>query len=92
MHAVHDFHMSTVSLQVRNVPEGVSRALKARATDEGKSLSEYVLELLLREAARPTRNEALLRIQRLSEVLPPADEPAWQTLHRMRGETMDENP
>lgn len=73
------------------MPEGVSRALKARATDEGKSLSEYVLELLLREASRPRRNEALLRIQWLSEVLPPADEPAWQTLRRLRGEAADEN-
>jgi plasmid stability protein len=83
--------MRTLSLQVRNVPEGVSRALKARATDEGKSLSEYVLELLLREASRPRCNEALLRIQWLSELLPPADEPAWQTLHRLRGEAADEN-
>jgi len=78
--------MGVSSLQVRNVPEGVTRALKARAADEGKSLSEFVLELLLREASRPTRTEALARLRRLSEILPPSDEPGWQTVRRLRNE------
>lgn len=52
--------MST--LQVRDVPEDVSRRLKARAADEGQSLSEYTLRLLTIEARKPTRAEVLERL------------------------------
>ena len=50
------------TLQVRNVPDDVSRVLKERAAREGQSLSEYTLRLLEREAARPTRTELLARL------------------------------
>jgi antitoxin FitA len=52
--------MST--LQIRNVPAEVSRILKARAAAEGRSLSDYALGVLVREAVRPTRAEILARI------------------------------
>lgn len=50
------------TLQVRNVPDEVSRILKARAAEEGQSLSEYTLRILERAAARPTRAELLARL------------------------------
>lgn len=78
--------MSFTTLQVRNVPDEVSRALKARAAAEGRSLSEYVLELLLREASRPTRAEAIARLREFSRTMPSPDEPAEVTIRRMRDE------
>jgi len=56
-------------IQVRNVPEDVHRKLKERAAREGRSLSDLVLEELLRVAERPTRAEILERLASL----PPAD-------------------
>ncbi|HEV3048622.1 MAG TPA: toxin-antitoxin system HicB family antitoxin [Solirubrobacteraceae bacterium] len=52
-----------VLLQVRDVPEDVHRALKARAALEGVSLSEYVRSVLARTAARPTAAELSARIR-----------------------------
>lgn len=52
--------MST--MQIRNVPDELTRTMKARAAAEGQSLSEYVLRVLLREAERPTRAEVLRRL------------------------------
>lgn len=52
--------MST--LQIRGVPDEISRILKARAAAEGRSLSDYALAVLTREAHRPTRAEILARI------------------------------
>lgn len=53
----------SVMIQVRNVPETVHRRLKARAAEEGVSLSDYVLVELRRMAERPTRSEILARIR-----------------------------
>jgi len=54
-------------VQIRNVPEGTRRALKARAAARGESLNAYLLELLEREAARPTVAEVLERAARRAE-------------------------
>jgi plasmid stability protein len=51
------------TLQVRNVPDDLHRALKVRAAQSGSSLSEYVLAELRRAAERPTRAELLERIR-----------------------------
>lgn len=53
--------MST--LQVRDVPQDVHRTLKARAAASGRSLSEYVLGILEREAQHPTLDELLDRVR-----------------------------
>jgi plasmid stability protein len=53
--------MST--LQIRDVPEDVHRTLKARAAASGRSLSEYTLEILAREARHPTLEELLDRVR-----------------------------
>jgi plasmid stability protein len=52
-----------VLVQVRDVPEDVHRALKARAAASGVSLSEYLRELMARAAARPTPEELAGRIR-----------------------------
>jgi hypothetical protein len=49
-------------LQVRHVPLEVHTVLRHRAAGEGKSLQEYVLAMLIREARRPTLAEALDRM------------------------------
>lgn len=63
-------------MQIRNVPDDLTRTMKARAAHEGQSLSEYVLRVLLREAETPTRAEVLRRIQQSDPVdlgVPAAD-------------------
>ena len=59
--------MSTM-LQVRNVPADIHRTLKARAASRGLALSDYALEVLRREVARPTRDEMLRRFEALTKV------------------------
>jgi plasmid stability protein len=51
------------TLQIRNVPEDVSRILKSRAAKSGQSLSEYALALLKRDVQRPTVEELTERIK-----------------------------
>ena len=51
-------------LQIRDVPDDVRRALKARAAERGESLNRYLLALLQRETARPTVREVLDRAAR----------------------------
>lgn len=45
--------MSTTVVQVRDLPEEVVAALKARAEARGQSLSAYLRDLLTQEAALP---------------------------------------
>jgi len=66
--------MST--MQIRDVPDELTRTMKARAAADGQSLSEYVLRILLREAATPTRADILHQIQQSESVdlgVPAAD-------------------
>jgi len=48
-------------IQVRDVPEAVHRVLKARAADEGMSLSDFLKRELERVAERPSMREWLER-------------------------------
>jgi predicted NAD-dependent protein-ADP-ribosyltransferase YbiA (DUF1768 family) len=54
-------------LQIRNVPDEARRALKARAAARGESLNAYLLDLIVREAARPTVAEVLGRAAQRAE-------------------------
>ena len=56
------------TLQVRNVPDDVHRALKIRAATEGLTLSSLVLAELTRIGERPSRRELLDRLRRRSAV------------------------
>lgn len=63
-------------LQVRNVPEALHRALKAKAAIEGSSLSNFVLAELERVALRPTPRELRERLRQRAAVRlnpPPAE-------------------
>lgn len=55
-------------IQIRNVPDGLHRKLKARAAVAGQSLSDYLLAEIARVAALPTRAEMLERLHRRSRV------------------------
>lgn len=55
-------------IQIRNVPDDLHRELKARAAQNGKTLSDYLLGELRTLAARPTMQEWLARTERLAPV------------------------
>lgn len=55
-------------VQIRNVPEVLHRKLKVRAAASGQTLSDYLLSEIERLAARPTREEMLVRIHSRSRV------------------------
>ncbi len=50
-------------IQIRNVPEEVHRALKARAALAGKSMSEMILEELQAMLALPSERELRERLE-----------------------------
>ena len=62
-------HMPSM-IQIRHVPEPLHRKLKARAAQEGKSLSDYLLREIERIAERPTLEELKERLALLSPVNP----------------------
>lgn len=49
-------------IQIRNVPVGLHRKLKARAALAGMSLSEYLLREIRAVGERPTLDEMLARL------------------------------
>ena len=60
------------SLQIRNIPPALHKRLKARAAQEGVSMSRYALRQIERALERPTRRELLeaLRSQPKMELDP----------------------
>ena len=57
-------------IQIRNVPDGLHRRLKARAALEGKSLSDYLLAEIREIAERPTIEEMRARLAVRAPVAP----------------------
>jgi plasmid stability protein len=53
-------------IQIRNVPDEVHRTLRTRAVAAGVSLSDYVLDELVRVADRPAIADVLVRSSRRS--------------------------
>ena len=72
--------MSTM-IQIRNVPEGLHRRLKARAAMAGLSLSDYLLDEIRRVAERPTIEELRARLDRR-----PVETPAVPPAQAVRAE------
>jgi len=70
------------NIQIRNVPPELHRKLKERAAREGVSLSELLLRVAEREAARPTVAEMVARLQALTR--PEIDEQPSAVIRRMR--------
>lgn len=58
-------------IQLRNVPDGLHRTLKARAALSGMSLSDYLLAEIRRVAERPTMAELKERMERRARVNSP---------------------
>jgi plasmid stability protein len=50
-------------VQIRNVPAGLHRRLRARAAIEGMSMSDYILREIGKALERPTRDEVLQRLR-----------------------------
>lgn len=69
-------------IQIRDVPEDVHRALTKRAALKGMSLSEYLRDLLAREAERPPLEQVLAEIRAEEPVQ--LDEPSEVTIRRLR--------
>lgn len=55
-------------VQIRNVPDALHRTLKARAAGAGQSLSDFLLTEIERIAARPTREDLLVRLHSRTRV------------------------
>jgi plasmid stability protein len=53
-------------IQVRNVPDEVHRTLRTRASAAGVSLSDYLLDELIRVTDRPAVADVLARASRRS--------------------------
>jgi antitoxin FitA len=51
-------------IQIRNVPDPLHRKLKARAAEQGLTLSDYLLRVAEREVEKPTIAELTERIRR----------------------------
>jgi antitoxin FitA len=69
-------------IQLRHVPDGVHRKLKARAAMKGMSLSDYLVREVNQIAEQPTLEEVLEEISKLSPVK--LREPAAVTIRKMR--------
>ncbi len=69
-------------MQIRDVPEDVHAALKARAALAGMSLSEYVRGELARVARRPTPEELIARVRARGPA--PLGEPPEAIVRRLR--------
>lgn len=72
----------SVMIQLRNVPDDLHRKLKARAAQEGLSLSDYILSDVTRLAEQPTHDEIRLRLSKLRPLK--LREPTKQTIRAMR--------
>jgi antitoxin FitA len=70
-------------IQVRNVPDELHRALKARAAREGTTMSDLILSELPGLAYRPSGEELLARIRRRTAV---PGEPAAALIEAERAE------
>jgi len=71
-----------VLVQIRDVPEPVHSALKARAAAAGMSFSEYLRTVLARTAARPTPEELAARIRARGVIA--RDESSVRSVRRLR--------
>ncbi|MGD0500419.1 MAG: hypothetical protein ABSC23_18510 [Bryobacteraceae bacterium] len=71
-------------VQVRDVPEQVHSALKARAAREGMSLSDFIKRELERTAERPTMREWLDRTRQAKPIA--AKRSAAQVVRALRDE------
>jgi plasmid stability protein len=53
------------NVQVKHIPDDVHEQLRARAAQQGTTISDYVLELIRRDLKRPSRKEWLAQVAAL---------------------------
>lgn len=71
-------------IQVRNVPDRLHRELARRARSRGKSLTDFIQDILEREVARPQADEVFDRVAKRTEVRLPVS--AAQLIHEERAD------
>jgi plasmid stability protein len=49
-------------LQIKNIPPDLHEAVRRRAAQEGRTMSEYVIDVLRRDLAHPSQREWLARL------------------------------
>jgi plasmid stability protein len=74
------------AIQVKNVSPELHAQLRARARAEGRSLSDYVLDVLRRDLSLPTMREWLDRLGRDEPVTDISSERIVQTIREGREE------
>lgn len=72
----------TKMIQIRNVPDELHRRLKARAAQEGMTLSDYLLSEIEQVAEKPTLGELMERLAQDEPV--ELDEAPDVTIRRLR--------
>jgi hypothetical protein len=71
-------------IQIRNVPDDIHRALKARAAKEGMPLSAFLLREVARVAERPTLEELFERARQRKPLKPIAQD-SVEIIRELRG-------
>jgi len=56
-------------VQIRNMPDAIHRTVKARAAQEGMSLSDYLIREIRKSAERPTMAEMMERLSKLPPII-----------------------
>lgn len=74
------------AIQVKNVPVTLHERLRERARSEGRSLSDYVLEVLQRDLTMPTMREWLDQLERDEPVTGLSSREIVDVIHASRTE------
>lgn len=74
------------AIQVKNVPSELHERLRARASSEGRNLSDYVLDVLRRDLTVPTMREWLDRLEQDDPVTGISSEEIVEMIHGGRAE------
>jgi hypothetical protein len=73
-------------IEVTNMPSAVHQAVRARAAEQDLTVSAYVLDLIRRDLAVPSRRQWAARVQSRQ----PVDVPAVAAIDVIRAEREDE--
>jgi plasmid stability protein len=77
--------VSTKTLQIRDVPEDIHATIRARAALAGKTVSQYLLEIVTGIAKQPTLKEVADRVKaRTASATGPTGEDILSALHEGR--------
>ena len=79
-------HSGMSSIQVKNVSESLHDAVRRRAAEEGVTMTDYILELLRRDLAVPSRRAWFQQVGTGE----PVDVNVLETLDAVRAERDDE--